>query len=579
MQKLALFLALLLGSISCANAQGTITLNGTEYKLQEPSGTIMAMVQNISNYSGITPNFKVWSAAGFDNAAALMPTYQGKRQRWIVYDPVFLTGLSEKAGTDWVRLAVLAHEIGHHTHAHYDLAAETPEANQEEELEADTFAGWVLGNMRASLVDGYKMYDLFDDPDDPSSGTHPTRVKRKAAFKVGWLRAQHTRGDTNPSTTIGNSCPIVILNGPNISSAEYRGTVGNKPATFYMGWGVDGTVSGRYTMEGKDQMYTLRGNRRNDTQIILDEYHGCIVTARLELAKSISGNVETVTGLMKNVDNSTLNVSVKRTINAPSAPRPQPSPTPTPTPQPGAGTKPKQWITTIGGFNDSWLVICGNGPSYTGQAYYMDKEFPSAWIKEKRGAGFHISHVAGDEGTWIAVATKGLPWGNQVVLGPGPLPETDYAYYYGQGYRITSVAGFDQTWVFVMTQGAGISDQRFSAPGPWPTAWIDKMTASGYLISKVCGDEGSSGSWLVVMNREYGQQVVSDSSTFPKDWIAARWNEGYRIIATSGYKDKWRIVMNKNSGLNQQSYWPVSSTFPKDFIKRKWDGVPEPASN
>ena len=67
-------------------------------------------------------------------------------QRYIFYNSTFMRELGAKTQKYWALVFVIAHEVGHHIAGHLDFAGQ----NHRVELEADRYAGFILGRMGAT---------------------------------------------------------------------------------------------------------------------------------------------------------------------------------------------------------------------------------------------------------------------------------------------------------------------------------------------------------------------------------------------------------------------------------------------
>ena len=137
------------------------------------------MIQKIVDASGLAPNFEV-AAAPIPNAAAVT---DGSVRR-VLYNPQFIDGLSALTGSRWAPLSVLAHEIGHHLNGH-TLAQSGSQPNLE--LEADTFSGFILQRLGASLEEARVVMNTLGG--DTASPTHPAKIERLKAISIGWVKA------------------------------------------------------------------------------------------------------------------------------------------------------------------------------------------------------------------------------------------------------------------------------------------------------------------------------------------------------------------------------------------------------
>ncbi len=153
-------------------------------------------LDDILNVIGASKRFVLQECSNINNAVAL--TLNGVR--YIMYDPEFMTSLSY--GENWTNKFILAHEVGHHINGHTVdvLAANSSNkvslsTSRIQELEADEFAGFVLGRLGATLSDALSGVQSLSDEDD-SYSTHPRRSRRIAAIKKGF---NESGGYVNPS--------------------------------------------------------------------------------------------------------------------------------------------------------------------------------------------------------------------------------------------------------------------------------------------------------------------------------------------------------------------------------------------
>ena len=113
-------------------------------------------LDRILSVIGASKRFVLQPCDNINNAVAI--SYKGVR--YILYDKEFMNSISR--GDNWGNLFILAHEVGHHVNGHsLDLVlyatevleAETLISRRQQELEADEFAGFVLGKLGASLIE------------------------------------------------------------------------------------------------------------------------------------------------------------------------------------------------------------------------------------------------------------------------------------------------------------------------------------------------------------------------------------------------------------------------------------------
>jgi hypothetical protein len=142
----------------------------------------LQIIANIMNVVGLEPNFKVKTAK--------IPNVEAEirhKQRYILYNPDFISYVNKTAGDKWPSIFILAHEIGHHLNGHTLLGISS---RPDIELEADEFAGFILEKLGASLYDAQLAMKIIANID--ASDTHPGRLDRMNAIEKGWRKAEGT---------------------------------------------------------------------------------------------------------------------------------------------------------------------------------------------------------------------------------------------------------------------------------------------------------------------------------------------------------------------------------------------------
>ncbi len=139
------------------------------------------MVAQILSTVGLVPRFKVF-AANVPNAAAVIDG----EERLIVYSEDWIQ--NSISNNRWAAVALLGHEIAHHLNGH---TLEAGGSRPPTELEADKFAGFVVGKLGGDLQEAQW---LFRQLPAAGSDTHPPRSARLEAVAVGWREA--TGGQT-----------------------------------------------------------------------------------------------------------------------------------------------------------------------------------------------------------------------------------------------------------------------------------------------------------------------------------------------------------------------------------------------
>lgn len=148
---------------------------------------IEKLVNKITSLIGLKPNFILIPCPDIKNAAALL--YEDNL-RYIIYDKAFLDEIAKNVKSNWSNTMILAHEIGHHLNGH-TLKSENKEVTRKEELEADEFAGFILGKMGATEKEAIAAMDGISHPDCDLEyfSDHPCKEKRVEAIKTGWRNA------------------------------------------------------------------------------------------------------------------------------------------------------------------------------------------------------------------------------------------------------------------------------------------------------------------------------------------------------------------------------------------------------
>jgi len=138
------------------------------------------VIREITDAVGLKARFELRATRDVANAAAVV--YNG--QRFLLYNPDFLSAVNRAGHTDWAGISILAHEMGHHLNGHTLRPGGSQPAD---ELEADEFSGFVLRKLGASLAQAQAA--MASVADDQGSATHPGRAPRLTAIGQGWQRA------------------------------------------------------------------------------------------------------------------------------------------------------------------------------------------------------------------------------------------------------------------------------------------------------------------------------------------------------------------------------------------------------
>lgn len=149
-------------------------------------------LDRILSVIGASKRFVLQPCDNINNAVAI--SYKGVR--YILYDKEFMNSIS--SGDNWGNLFILAHEVGHHVNGHsLDLVlyaaeaveAETLASRRQQELEADEFAGFVLGRLGASLSETTTVLNSLANDRDDTYSTHPSKSRRLIAVNAGYKKS------------------------------------------------------------------------------------------------------------------------------------------------------------------------------------------------------------------------------------------------------------------------------------------------------------------------------------------------------------------------------------------------------
>jgi tetratricopeptide (TPR) repeat protein len=173
-------------------------------------------LDRILSVIGASKRFVLQPCDNIDNAVAV--SYKGIR--YILYDKEFMNSVS--SGNNWSNLFILAHEVGHHINGHsLDLvlyATETVEAGtllsrRQQELEADEFAGFILGKLGASLQQTNLAVNLLATDSDDTYSSHPSRSKRLAAISLGHNNSLDKSKIYSQKQVEGDKLNNILING------------------------------------------------------------------------------------------------------------------------------------------------------------------------------------------------------------------------------------------------------------------------------------------------------------------------------------------------------------------------------
>jgi PAN domain len=126
---------------------------------------------------GVADRIQVRASAETANAEAQIGE---DGQRYIFYNSTFMRELGARSSKYWSLVFVIAHEVGHHIAGHLDFAGQ----NHRVELEADRYAGFILGRMGSSHAEAIAAIGGIGTA--AGSETHPPHDQRVQIVSLGW---------------------------------------------------------------------------------------------------------------------------------------------------------------------------------------------------------------------------------------------------------------------------------------------------------------------------------------------------------------------------------------------------------
>lgn len=190
-------------SKSCSFSNRAIS-NNNLYSFA-PSTDAKDIINKIVNELGLKVNFII-QAASVDNACAIV----NEGVRYIFYSESFIQEINLKAKTNWSGVLILAHEIGHHLNGHTLDAVTDTALRKQYELEADEFAGNILGRFGASISEAQIAIQTAI-LNDRQTSLYPSKRARLEAVAVGWKKGSvKSQKETEISVPPGNAGTVTI---------------------------------------------------------------------------------------------------------------------------------------------------------------------------------------------------------------------------------------------------------------------------------------------------------------------------------------------------------------------------------
>ncbi|HFG1782177.1 TPA: hypothetical protein ACGF1S_003734 [Vibrio cholerae] len=173
---------------SVATSNGApVDLFSTTFPASSYARMLFQRVLNASGYIGIVnfcASYQVPNALAASRPIYLPNGVISHYERFIIYNPNFMKNMEFWSSNEFVPLAILAHELGHHFFAHTDNINSIVKHPWAKEIEADYYSGFVLAKLGAKPSDlelsQRLMFTMW------ANATHPDSYSRISNIARGW---------------------------------------------------------------------------------------------------------------------------------------------------------------------------------------------------------------------------------------------------------------------------------------------------------------------------------------------------------------------------------------------------------
>lgn len=189
------------------NAQGLRTFHGQASQIRRSfqsdaeARAIFKQILSVVGLSGMEDRIIIRASADTGNAEAVIERNGDKEERLILYNVVFIQEITRKTQQYWSKVAILAHELGHHIRFHTVI----PGRDHEFELEADYQAGFILRRMGASLQEAQAAFKEIGT--EAATPSHPARADRIQAVTLGWMEGGGLQTEQKPAAKAPAATP------------------------------------------------------------------------------------------------------------------------------------------------------------------------------------------------------------------------------------------------------------------------------------------------------------------------------------------------------------------------------------
>ena len=146
----------------------------------KPGRLAQNSIDTLLQFIPVSKRNMTFRSAAVEKAIAVLH----QKRRFVFFDALYMAKI-RKSNSRWSVYFVLAHELAHHLNA--DMLEEGTKRHQVE-LEADKFAGQVLGMMGAPQEEVIKIIETFETE---ATTTHPAAKYRGQVAMIGWEEGQY----------------------------------------------------------------------------------------------------------------------------------------------------------------------------------------------------------------------------------------------------------------------------------------------------------------------------------------------------------------------------------------------------
>jgi hypothetical protein len=218
-----------------------------------------------------------------------------------------------------------------------------------------------------------------------------------------------------------------------------------------------------------------------------------------------------------------------------------------------------------------WALVMSKNTGFGGQSYTRSDSFPDEYIAGKLLDNYHITSIGYGGGEWVVVMSTKSGYTGQRWWTRTRFPEAEIKEGWNDDYQVTSLGCGAGTWALVMSRASGHRQQHYLRK-IIPYDEIDEYRRKGYHVSAMAyyKDVFLTAGVVMSLGPFYGRMSVHSESSFPKDWVKARWDEGLDITCVCHDGEGWEVFMHSGTGYTVQC-WETSKEFPREEIEKKWN--------